>query len=200
MNFLAGLLAGFISVTVCNPLDIARTRLNVLVVIISSRTVLPTRATAPSTRTSPTPCAPSGRRKDSGASTPVRTHSPRLSHQCRRHSAFSLHFLSYLRIHQKTAGRERVPPFQSLPGGHCHRRFDLQRDHKSHLGRADEADGSVSAPGEQPLSEHCAAAGDEGDGEAGRWRVMQEGVQSLFKGLGASLLSVSNAIVYFFCY
>lgn len=55
VNFLAGLLAGFISVTVCNPLDIARTRLNVLVFIISSRTVPPTRATAPSTRTSPTP-------------------------------------------------------------------------------------------------------------------------------------------------
>lgn len=31
VNFIAGLLGGFISVTVCNPLDIARTRLNVLV-------------------------------------------------------------------------------------------------------------------------------------------------------------------------
>ncbi len=31
VNFLAGLLGGFISVTLCNPLDIARTRLNVLV-------------------------------------------------------------------------------------------------------------------------------------------------------------------------
>lgn len=30
-NFIAGLMAGFISVTVCNPLDIARTRLNALV-------------------------------------------------------------------------------------------------------------------------------------------------------------------------
>lgn len=30
-NFISGLLAGVISVTVCNPLDIARTRLNVLV-------------------------------------------------------------------------------------------------------------------------------------------------------------------------
>ncbi len=33
VNFIAGLLGGFISVTVCNPLDIARTRLNVLVYI-----------------------------------------------------------------------------------------------------------------------------------------------------------------------
>lgn len=31
VNFVAGLLGGFISVTICNPLDIARTRLNVLV-------------------------------------------------------------------------------------------------------------------------------------------------------------------------
>lgn len=31
INFIAGLLAGFISVTVCNPLDIARTRLNIMV-------------------------------------------------------------------------------------------------------------------------------------------------------------------------
>ncbi len=31
VNFIAGLLGGFISVTVCNPLDIARSRLNVLV-------------------------------------------------------------------------------------------------------------------------------------------------------------------------
>jgi hypothetical protein len=30
-NFISGLIAGFISVTFCNPLDIARTRLNVLV-------------------------------------------------------------------------------------------------------------------------------------------------------------------------
>lgn len=31
VNFIAGLLGGFISVTLCNPLDIARSRLNVLV-------------------------------------------------------------------------------------------------------------------------------------------------------------------------
>ena len=30
-NFLSGLVAGLISVTACNPLDIARTRLNMLV-------------------------------------------------------------------------------------------------------------------------------------------------------------------------
>ncbi len=30
-DFLSGLIAGVISVTVCNPLDIARTRLNVMV-------------------------------------------------------------------------------------------------------------------------------------------------------------------------
>lgn len=34
-NFLSGLVAGVISVTVCNPLDIARTRLNVMVIIYS---------------------------------------------------------------------------------------------------------------------------------------------------------------------
>jgi len=36
-NFISGLLAGVISVTVCNPLDIARTRLNVLVYLILAR-------------------------------------------------------------------------------------------------------------------------------------------------------------------
>ncbi len=30
-NFISGLIAGFISVTVCNPLDITRTRLNIMV-------------------------------------------------------------------------------------------------------------------------------------------------------------------------
>ena len=30
-HFIAGLFAGFVSVTICNPLDIARTRLNVMV-------------------------------------------------------------------------------------------------------------------------------------------------------------------------
>lgn len=38
VNFIAGLLAGFMSVTICNPLDIARSRLNVLVHLPSSRT------------------------------------------------------------------------------------------------------------------------------------------------------------------
>ena len=31
-EFISGLVAGVISVTVCNPLDIARTRLNIMVV------------------------------------------------------------------------------------------------------------------------------------------------------------------------
>lgn len=34
-DFVSGLLAGFISVTVCNPLDITRTRLNIMVPSIS---------------------------------------------------------------------------------------------------------------------------------------------------------------------
>lgn len=33
-NFISGLIAGIISVSFCNPLDIARTRLNVLVCFI----------------------------------------------------------------------------------------------------------------------------------------------------------------------
>lgn len=37
IDFLSGLIAGLISVLVCNPLDIARTRLNVLVVMIRRR-------------------------------------------------------------------------------------------------------------------------------------------------------------------
>lgn len=39
VNFIAGLLGGFISVTVCNPLDIARTRLNVLVYIYENSVI-----------------------------------------------------------------------------------------------------------------------------------------------------------------
>ena len=30
-NFVAGLVAGFVSVSLCNPLDITRTRLNIMV-------------------------------------------------------------------------------------------------------------------------------------------------------------------------
>ncbi len=30
-NFVAGLIAGFVSVTICNPLDVTRTRLNIMV-------------------------------------------------------------------------------------------------------------------------------------------------------------------------
>lgn len=33
-DFISGLIAGVISVTVCNPLDIARTRLNVMVLLL----------------------------------------------------------------------------------------------------------------------------------------------------------------------
>jgi len=40
INFVAGLLGGFISVTICNPLDIARTRLNILVILHSCRHLL----------------------------------------------------------------------------------------------------------------------------------------------------------------
>jgi hypothetical protein len=39
-SFLSGLLAGVISVTICNPLDIARTRLNLLVLSCLRRTHL----------------------------------------------------------------------------------------------------------------------------------------------------------------
>ncbi len=39
INFLSGLTAGVISVTICNPLDIARTRLNVLVLSLIPRTL-----------------------------------------------------------------------------------------------------------------------------------------------------------------
>lgn len=30
-NFVAGLIAGFVSVSLCNPLDVTRTRLNIMV-------------------------------------------------------------------------------------------------------------------------------------------------------------------------
>jgi len=31
-NFVAGLIAGLVSVTLCNPLDVTRTRLNIMVI------------------------------------------------------------------------------------------------------------------------------------------------------------------------
>lgn len=34
-NFIAGLIAGFVSVTLCNPLDVTRTRLNIMVFLFS---------------------------------------------------------------------------------------------------------------------------------------------------------------------
>lgn len=52
VHFISGLLAGFISVTVCNPLDIARTRLNVLVIVISCRLLQVIKVIATSTRIS----------------------------------------------------------------------------------------------------------------------------------------------------
>jgi hypothetical protein len=55
VNFFSGLLAGIISVAVCNPLDIARTRLNVLVTSVISRTLHHIIANQESTRTSLTP-------------------------------------------------------------------------------------------------------------------------------------------------
>ena len=53
-DFVSGLVAGLISVTVCNPLDIARTRLNVLVMIGISRMRPSIMRRAPSTPTSST--------------------------------------------------------------------------------------------------------------------------------------------------
>lgn len=35
-NFVAGMVAGFVSVTICNPLDVTRTRLNIMVKFTSS--------------------------------------------------------------------------------------------------------------------------------------------------------------------
>ena len=49
-NFVAGMVAGFISVSICNPLDIARTRLNVLVSQELCRMLRVTRLTSASIR------------------------------------------------------------------------------------------------------------------------------------------------------
>lgn len=62
-NFISGLIAGFISVTVCNPLDIARTRLNVLVSSIITRMPLPIIARLLNTLISRMPCRPFGSSK-----------------------------------------------------------------------------------------------------------------------------------------
>lgn len=87
VNFLAGLLGGLISVTLCNPLDIARSRLNVLVSFHSTcRRLRATRITRASIRTSRMRFAPFGRRKASRAFTRVDSEIFRISHQCGRHS------------------------------------------------------------------------------------------------------------------
>lgn len=86
VNFIAGLLGGFMSVTVCNPLDIARSRLNVLVSFVSTyRRRLLIKTTRTSTHISHMLCVPFGKRKALRASTQVHSPSSRLSHQCGRH-------------------------------------------------------------------------------------------------------------------
>lgn len=55
-NFISGLFAGVISVTVCNPLDIARTRLNVLVHLILTRMLPNITVLILNTLTSLMPC------------------------------------------------------------------------------------------------------------------------------------------------
>lgn len=73
VNFIAGLLGGFISVTICNPLDIARTRLNVLVSFSTWRPLRVTRATNINTLTSLMLSEPYGSSKVGRATTPVLT-------------------------------------------------------------------------------------------------------------------------------
>ena len=81
VNFIAGLLGGFMSVTICNPLDIARSRLNVLVSFVSTcRRLLATKTTRASTPISHMRCVPFGRRRASRASMQVPSPSSRLPH------------------------------------------------------------------------------------------------------------------------
>lgn len=63
INFISGLLAGFISVTICNPLDIARTRLNVLVLNFPSRMHQAITVVPESILIFLMPCQPSGNKK-----------------------------------------------------------------------------------------------------------------------------------------
>ena len=81
VNFIAGLLGGFISVTLCNPLDIARTRLNVLVPHLTSSPLPATTTPAKiNTLIFHMPSKPYGRRKAGGASTQVKRTILRISH------------------------------------------------------------------------------------------------------------------------
>lgn len=62
-NFISGLVAGVISVTVCNPLDIARTRLNVLVYYVLARMPLPITVITLNTLISHKQCGQFGKSK-----------------------------------------------------------------------------------------------------------------------------------------
>jgi hypothetical protein len=68
------------------------------------------------------------------------------------------------------------------------------------LGRENAINGSISAPRELTLSAYCTSPSHKRDDTTSIYSIIQEGVRSLFKGLSASLLSVSNAVVYFYIY
>ena len=99
-DFVSGLIAGIISVTVCNPLDIARTRLNVLVCTDLFRTHHFINIKVQSTLTFYMLWALFGRSKESRVFTVVHLRLLRIPNQYYSCSHFPLSFLSSLLNHQ----------------------------------------------------------------------------------------------------
>lgn len=113
-NFFSGLVAGVISVTVCNPLDIARTRLNVMVnisTIQNSPTHQNNRLYTGFLHTMQTMWKQEGLK---GFYTGTSHFSFRILNQCKSNSSISLNILSHLRRYEIVVQKKTVSKMEII--------------------------------------------------------------------------------------
>ena len=104
-EFLCGLVAGFTSVTICHPLDVIRTRMNIMVLIFTFRAAI---LNIHKERTTPLLDQQSkryGRKKALEVSIEVYWQRHRLFHYSHLDSLLQFHLLSYLSLCKEVCER-----------------------------------------------------------------------------------------------
>lgn len=115
-EFLCGLVAGFTSVTICHPLDVIRTRMNIMVNAVKYRAATSSIQREWTTPPSDPQSERSGEKRVSKVSTEVRSQRHRLFHHCDLDSLLQFHLLPYLSLRQEICERV-VEAGKNLSGG-----------------------------------------------------------------------------------
>lgn len=135
-EFLCGLAAGFVSVSVCHPLDVIRTRMNVMVSIHLHREGELSAIITISIPVSGEPSKPFGKGRGSGGFIEVSITSLRIFNHSNLHPFLQLHLLPYLQP------REEIPKTELWTRNHhagsvrFYLRWEyLEHTYQPHLGR-----------------------------------------------------------------